>query len=537
MLGEIGKLLVLVGLLGGLALGLQGSPPELLFVDFPETIAADGQPVTGFLLFQDPDGDVVKAQFELLEGEREALTIEPDWEFDPGVKGETEGAIEFRIAAAAPGAFKLRATLRDGAGLTSEPVEFAFTAEAVSAPAPVLAVSPERLEFRGREGEALAPQTLTIANAGGGVLEWVARSDQPWLLVGATRGTVPAGGRVELQIIAQTGGLAAGTYEGTVTITAEGAEGSPARVPVTLVLEPKPRPPVLDVSPTSLSFRGEVGAALPSRTITVRNAGGGVLSWRASTTTPWLSLSPTSGQLEGGRRATITVRVSTQGLNPGSYQGRITIVAEGAENSPQTVAVTLQLTAPTERCGSTIFFDDFSDRNSGWVVGDFQGASWGYTQDGQYRVLTKWSNTIAWSWAPLPRVSGSFCLEVDVKHLVQGALSDFGMLGVIFAGNPDARTFAFFGILNPLGAYVVGRLSGQVRFLQGPIVSEAIQGVNRTEKLLIIARGNRAEFYINGKRVTTLSLSTAGAVGVFVATFDDPNVNGRFDNFRVREFR
>jgi len=111
------------------------------------------------------------------------------------------------------------------------------------------------------------------------------------------------------------------------------------------------------------------------------------------------------------------------------------------------------------------------------------------------------------------------------------------MLGVIFAGNPDARTFAFFGILNPLGAYVVGRLAGQVRFLQGPVVSEAIRGVNRTEKLLIIARGNRAEFYINGKRVTTLSLSTAGAVGVFVATFDDPNVNGRFDNFRVREFR
>ena len=541
---KVAILATLLGILGGLQVPqvpLQtagGSPPALLFIDFPEKITADGEPVTGFLLFEDPDGDIINVKFELLEGDKNALQISPDWEFDPQVKGQTDGAIEFQLSATAAGSFRLQVTLRDETGLTSEPVEFAFVAVESEEPAPVLEVSPTQLEFRGREDESIPPQTLTIANTGGGVLNWEAQVDQPWLLVGATRGSIPADGSVELQVIVQTNGLSAGTYEGTITITAEGAQGSPARIPVTLILEPAPKPPVLEVTPTSLSFRGEAGASLPSKTLTIRNSGGGTLSWKASTDVSWISLQPTSGQLTADQKATVTVRVSPGSMDAGSYRGSITITAEGAQNSPQVVTVTLQITSPTARCSSVIFSDDFSDRNSGWFVGDFQGASWGYSQDGQYRVLTKWDNTIAWSWAPISSVSGNFCLEVDVKHLVQGSLSDFGMLGVIFAGKPSARSFSFFGILDPLSAYVIGRLSGgSVQYTHGPIISEAIKPVNNVNHLLIIARGGQVDFYINSKKVATLSLSTTGAVGVFVATFDAPNVNGRFDNFVVREFR
>jgi hypothetical protein len=55
-------------------------------------------------------------------------------------------------------------------------------------------------------------------------------------------------------------------------------------------------PPALSITPTFLDF----GSTLESLNLTVRNSGGGTLSWLASESLPWLSLSPTTGNL-GGR--------------------------------------------------------------------------------------------------------------------------------------------------------------------------------------------------------------------------------------------
>jgi hypothetical protein len=535
---ELWKVLLALGMasaVGFLGLSPEGSPPEITFIDFPTQIEANGEPVTGYLFFEDPDGDVAWVKFELLAGDKEDLQLSPAWEFDPQVQGQTEGVIEFQIAATAPGDFRLEVTLKDEVGNISEPVELAFEALSVEPP-PILEVSPSELEFRAQEGDPdPLPATLTITNAGGGSLSWQAEADVDWILLGATGGSLAAEQSTELLVFVKLSGLTAGTHRGMITISAPQAQGSPAHVSVTLTIEAAA--PALQVSPISLSFRAQEGGAAPaSQSLRVSNGGGGVLEWQATADVAWIEFRPTQGTITTGS-TTVHVSVSVGGLTAGTYQGTITFTAEGAKNSPQRVSVTLQITSPTAHCGSIIFSDDFSDRNSGWFIGDFQGASWGYAEDGQYRVLTKWDHMIAWSWAPISGLSGNFCLEVDVKQLVRGALSDLGMLGVIFAGKPEARSFTFFGILNPLGAYVVGRLSGQVQYLHGPVISEAIKPVNQVNRLLIIARGSQADFYINGKKVATLSLSTAGAVGVFVATFDYPNVNGRFDNFVIREFR
>jgi hypothetical protein len=99
-----------------------------------------------------------------------------------------------------------------------------------------------------------------------------------------------------------------------------------------------PQPPVLSVSPASLSFSATAGGANPAaKTLSVSNTGGGTLSWTASDDASWLTVSPTSGTNTG----TITVTPDTSGLAAGTYTATVTVSATGANGSPKTIPVTL----------------------------------------------------------------------------------------------------------------------------------------------------------------------------------------------------
>ena len=98
---------------------------------------------------------------------------------------------------------------------------------------PVLSVTPASLSFAATLGAgAPAARTLSIANTGGGVLSFTTASNQAWLTATPASGSAPATASVGVSIA----GLAAGTYDGQLTITAAGAIGSPAAIPVHLVV-------------------------------------------------------------------------------------------------------------------------------------------------------------------------------------------------------------------------------------------------------------------------------------------------------------
>jgi hypothetical protein len=99
----------------------------------------------------------------------------------------------------------------------------------------------------------------------------------------------------------------------------------------------------LDVSPTSLSFDAIEGDDNPfDQPLNIDNLGSGSLSWTATTDQAWLSLSDS----EGVAPSIIDVSVDISGLSAGTYQGQITIDANEAQNSPQTITVTLQVDPP-----------------------------------------------------------------------------------------------------------------------------------------------------------------------------------------------
>ncbi len=105
---------------------------------------------------------------------------------------------------------------------------------------------------------------------------------------------------------------------------------------------PEPEPaPTSGQLPGSLAFTGVEGGANPtSQTFGVSNTGGGILSWSASDTAAWLTLSPTSGTTTT-ETDVITVSVDTIGLFASTYSATITLTAVGATNPSQQVAVTL----------------------------------------------------------------------------------------------------------------------------------------------------------------------------------------------------
>ena len=90
------------------------------------------------------------------------------------------------------------------------------------------------------------------------------------------------------------------------------------------------------------------GQNAASQSFTVQNSAGGgtTLSYSISDDAGWLSVSPTSGT-STGEADTIDVNYATSGLAAGGYNATITVSDAAAVNTPQTVAVTLTVTAPT----------------------------------------------------------------------------------------------------------------------------------------------------------------------------------------------
>jgi uncharacterized protein (TIGR03437 family) len=104
-------------------------------------------------------------------------------------------------------------------------------------------------------------------------------------------------------------------------------------------------PSVLSVTPTALQFAYTAGGALPaSQSVAISNTGSGTLSWTATATPSWLSLSAASGTAP----ATLSVTVAPALLAAGTYTTTVPITASGATNSPINVSVTLVVTAAPE---------------------------------------------------------------------------------------------------------------------------------------------------------------------------------------------
>jgi hypothetical protein len=260
---------------------------------------------------------------------------------------------------------------------------------AVPVSALALQYSPTSFSFASTQGGANpASQSLTFWKTGSREKSWTASSTVPWLSTTPGSGSISTE-RDQIQVVVNTAGLAAGSYSSSVMITTTGVNGAIRKTAVPVTLTVNPAPPVIGLTPASLSFTATAGGTNPAaKTIAVSNTGGGTLSWSAADNAPWLSLTPTSGTNTGS----IAASVNVGGLAAGTYTAAVTISAAGTAS--KTVPVTLTVSPPVS---TTIFtISPPSMTYSGTVNGPNQVASVTVTNTSSAPLTVTWYDNINW---------------------------------------------------------------------------------------------------------------------------------------------
>ncbi|HYL72707.1 MAG TPA: putative Ig domain-containing protein [Bryobacteraceae bacterium] len=202
-------------------------------------------------------------------------------------------------------------------------------------------VNPTSVSFTVATGGANAPADQTVAvTSSSGVLNYnvavATTSGGNWLVLrtaaaGNTPGSVTLG-------VANFAGLAAGTYNGTITITSS-ASNNPVVVPVSLTVVAVTA--TISVSPTSLTVSNPTSTTslVTRRTLIVSSTATVHFTVTSSTTTGgnWLSVSPSQGDTS----TSVLVTIDSGGLAAGAYNGSITVTPVGG--APQTIPVTLNV--------------------------------------------------------------------------------------------------------------------------------------------------------------------------------------------------
>jgi len=205
----------------------------------------------------------------------------------------------------------------------------------------ILVLSTQRLEFEAAlEGHNPEVQTFQIANGFVDSFYYAIAEDIPWASIDPiSGGPVPPTTTITVSINAS--GLPIGIYEGDVAVMAEGAQGSPDSVHVTLEISL----PALLIEPDSLLFScSAMGSPPTDQTFTISNAGPGLYYYSISDSIDWVTVSPMSGG-PIPPSATVTVAVNPINFQYGTYRDTIYVVAEGAIGSPWPVPIILDITS------------------------------------------------------------------------------------------------------------------------------------------------------------------------------------------------
>jgi uncharacterized protein (TIGR03437 family) len=136
------------------------------------------------------------------------------------------------------------------------------------------------------------------------------------------------------------GGLAEGTYNGTIRTTGSPLSDDNKTINVTLRVTAQP---ILNVEPRSLNMRSAVGAPVQVANLVIGNRGRGTLTLEApavamASGAGWLTASVVAGT------TIVQVRANAANLAPGTYRGTVTINGNAANTGVQ-IPVTFRVSA------------------------------------------------------------------------------------------------------------------------------------------------------------------------------------------------
>jgi hypothetical protein len=255
------------------------------------------------------------------------------------------------------------------------------------APQPTIGLNPTGLAFSGTTGGSNpASKSITVTNAGTGTLTWTVTDNANWLTATQSGSSIVAG--VNLS------GLAAGTYNGAITVSATGATNTPQTIPVTLtVAAPAPSPAVsLSATPPSVTVSVPAGSTAQQYFSFDVTSSGGNTSWSINDPAYWILREPSSGstpskvygyifpesfKTAGTYSATFTITPSSSGIAPISVP--VTLTVTGSPTQPAIGLNPTSLAFSGTTGGSNLASKTITVANAGggtlsWTVAD--NANW-----------------------------------------------------------------------------------------------------------------------------------------------------------------
>ena len=228
------------------------------------------------------------------------------------------------------------------------------------------AISPTNVNV----GPGAATGSVTVTTQTG--CSWTAASNSPFLTVnagssGTGNGTVGYG-------IAANG---PSYRSGTITIAGQ-----------TFTVSQTGAGPTMSLDKTSLRFGATTAGAsivaqTPSQLLRLSQSGAGTVTWTASSSQPWLTVSPTSGT----GPTSFSVGIVPTGTLPsaGTLTGSVTVTLSGAATPLQPVAVTLTL-MPSGTSAGPFGSVDTPPNNSVGIAGAVPFTGWGLDDVGVARI-------------------------------------------------------------------------------------------------------------------------------------------------------
>lgn len=145
------------------------------------------------------------------------------------------------VAGLTAGTFNATITVSDPNATNSPQTATATLTIQPPTPKPTIALTPRTFQFTAIEGRGNpTTQTLSIGNTGssGSTLNWTGTDNASWLTLSPTSGSIASGSNQNVTLAVDVAGLAAGTYNATITVTDANATNSPQTATVNLSLAP-----------------------------------------------------------------------------------------------------------------------------------------------------------------------------------------------------------------------------------------------------------------------------------------------------------
>jgi hypothetical protein len=176
--------------------------------------------------------------------------------------------------------------------------------------------------------------------------------------------------------------------------------------------------------------------------------------------------------------------------------------------------------------------DGFSDDNSGWEIGSFDGGEIGYTQ-GKYIVSSIGSGSTMWGSAG--RSFEDVIIDVDTEQ-ISAPSNNNNDYGIICRLQRDGG--GYYGLISGDGFYAILRESGgdSYEILVDWKDSNHIRQGNSQNQLGLSCMGSKISLFVNGQLLaeTSDNMYDSGDIGFTATSYEQEGTEVHFDNVTVR---